>query len=68
MIKTSVEVRSDHRQPKTFITCPQCCQRDYFYSFVHRTCEGCGFPWGNVIALMENVRVRKHYFIKGEID
>jgi uncharacterized protein (DUF983 family) len=68
MLEVSVEMASDHKQLKTFVTCPQCCQEDFFYNFIHRACEGCGFPWGNVIALMEDIRVRKYYHKEGEID
>ena len=68
MLEISVEVKSDHKQLKTFVTCPQCCKEDFFYNFIARTCEGCGFPWGNVIALMNDIRVRKYYHKEGEID
>ena len=69
MIKVSVEASEvDTKQLKTFVTCPQCGVEDFFYNFIHRTCEACGFPWGNVLALMQEIRVRKYYHREGEID
>lgn len=68
MIKVSIETRGDASQPKTFVTCPQCEMEDFFYNFINRECAGCGFPWGNVIALINDQRVRKYYFKEGEID
>lgn len=69
MIQVSVEVIPEHiHQPKTFVTCPQCEKVDFFHNFISRVCEDCGFPWGNIISLMNDVRVRKYYFKRGEID
>jgi ribosomal protein L37E len=68
MLEVSVEVNSDMKQKKTFVTCPQCCSEDFFYNFIHRTCESCGFPWGNIFALINDIRVRKYYYKEGEID
>lgn len=68
MIQVSIETQGDTAQPKTFVKCPQCEVEDFFYNFISRTCEECGFPWGNVIALMTDMRVRIHYFKEGEID
>lgn len=68
MIKVSIETCGDAPQPKTFVTCPQCEAEDFFYNFISRTCEECGFPWGNIIALMSDSRVRMYYYKRGEID
>lgn len=69
MIHVSVQAsRNARRQPKTHITCPQCNAVDFFHNFVARTCNDCGFPWGNIKALMDDVRVRKYYYKEGEID
>jgi len=70
MITVSVEKTSDsyHYPAKTWVTCPCCEASDFFYNFVTRSCQDCGMPWGNIMALMEDVRVRKYYHKKGEID
>lgn len=68
MIKVSIETSGEASQPKTFVTCPQCKAEDFFYNFISRTCESCDFPWGNVIALITDNRVRKYYYKNGEID
>lgn len=69
MINVSIEVGLDeNKQPRTFVTCPQCEFVDFFHNFITRTCEECGFPWGNILALMNDVRVRTYYHKNGEID
>ena len=52
---------------KHFITCPQCLYEDWFYNYVPRTCR-CGFVIGNVVALMNNVKVRTNFHMTGEIN
>ena len=52
---------------KNFITCPQCLKKDWFYNYILRTCADCGFNWGNVMLLMDDVNARKQFFINGEI-
>lgn len=70
MISVSLEKESesDDYPCKTFVTCPCCEHIDFFYNFITRVCEECGMPWGNVLALIEDIRVRKYYHRKGEID
>lgn len=69
MISVIVELSSDKsKQAKIFVTCPQCSFVDFFHNFIIRTCERCGFPWGNVLSLIQDIRVRRYYHQKGEIN
>lgn len=54
-------------RPKSYITCPQCGKQDWFYSFILRTCSGCGFHWGNVMSLIYDIDTRKLFHREGEI-
>jgi uncharacterized protein (DUF983 family) len=69
MLKIRVEANQmGLKQPRTFVTCPQCEFEDFFHNFINRSCDDCGFEWGNIHALMEDIRVRGYYFEHGEID
>jgi hypothetical protein len=71
MIAVSLERTSEYGEEypkKIFVTCPICGHIDWFYNFIPRSCEGCDLPRGNVIALIEDIKVRKYYHKKGEID
>jgi len=69
MIKIRHELRESINggRPKSYITCPQCGKQDWFYSFILRTCSGCGFNWGNVMSLMSNIETRKLFHKNGEV-
>ena len=69
MIQIISEIRASSfcGTPKNFMICPQCLKKDWFYNFLLRTCTGCGFHWGNVTALMDDINVRKEFHKKGEI-
>lgn len=69
MIMVRVEAKQmGLKQPRTFVRCPQCEAEDFFHNFILRECTDCGFEWGNLPVLIEDIRVRKYYFKHGEID
>lgn len=68
MLEVSIEVIGSYKKLKTFVKCPQCHKEDFFYNFITKNCLDCGFEWGNIITLMEDIRVRKHYHKEGWIN
>jgi ribosomal protein L37E len=70
MIKISLEIFSSsiNRVAKHIITCPQCLANDWFFNFSSKVCPQCGFPWGDVTKLLNNINVRKQFYKDGEID
>ncbi len=69
MIQISSEIKASSfcGTPRNFITCPQCRKKDWFYNFILRTCMSCGFNWGNITALIDDINVRKQFHKEGEI-
>jgi len=53
---------------KNYVQCPQCLTDNFFHNWAPRYCESCNFSFGNIILLIENIRVRKYYYKKGEIN
>ena len=70
MIKISSEIfpSTISRAIKHIITCPQCLAEDWFFNFSPRICPQCGFPWGDISKLLDNIDVRKQFYKNGEIN
>lgn len=70
MIKVSSETRpkSINRTIKHFITCPQCLAVDWFFNLPSKTCPQCGFTWGDVTILFNDIDARKQFHKNGEIN
>lgn len=69
MIKISSETKSSGFNGciRHFVICPQCLQEDWFFNFAMKACPGCGFVWGDVHKLMDDINIRKLFHINGEI-
>jgi hypothetical protein len=70
MIRIASEITSTsvNGSIKHFIICPQCLAEDWFYNFAMKACPDCGFVWGKIDRLMDDVNVRKQFYIDGEIN
>lgn len=69
MIRVQHEIKATSfgGTPKSYITCPQCNNQDWFYNFILRSCSSCNFHWGNVMKLMSDINARKQFYKEGEI-
>jgi ribosomal protein L37AE/L43A len=66
MIKMRIENKS--HLPRRMILCPECGYEEVYYNYAPWQCQECGYTFGMVNRLAADIRVRKYYFRKGEIN
>jgi len=67
MLIMKAETKKEYLPRKT-ITCPKCGAVEVYYNYPPWNCEECTYTFGRVEQLIRNIKVRKHYFKKGEVD